>query len=93
MTTPFTFVLSFAVDVRNRPNHRAHGSTSLPDLWHARSAFPLFAGRAVYDHAFQQLHADGLEMQNSGLSLRSLTRNSIAAVLCTTGSSGITRTS
>jgi hypothetical protein len=27
----------------------------------------LFAGGAVYDHAFQQLHADGLEMQNSGI--------------------------
>ncbi len=27
----------------------------------------LFAGGAVFDHAFQQLHADGLEMQNSGI--------------------------
>jgi hypothetical protein len=27
----------------------------------------LFAGGAIFDHAFQQLHADGLEMQNSGI--------------------------
>jgi hypothetical protein len=27
----------------------------------------LFAGGAIYDHAFQQFHADGLEMQNSGI--------------------------
>src|SRR5437764_15498121 len=26
----------------------------------------LFAGGAVYDHAFQQLHCDGLESQNRG---------------------------
>src|SRR5690349_2730121 len=27
----------------------------------------LYVDGAVYDHAFQQLHADGLEMQNSGV--------------------------
>lgn len=54
--------LATGVEGTTNNNGGVH-SPAIVGLWEVT----LFAGGTVYDHAFQQLHADGLEMQNSGI--------------------------
>ena len=57
-------VPKLGASLQSAPNSNGgvHGP-AMVGLWDVT----LFAGGAIYDHAFQQLHADGLEMQNSGI--------------------------
>ena len=55
-----------AQDAATQATDNNNGGTHNPaivGMWEVT----LYSGGAVYDHAFQQVHADGLEMQNSGI--------------------------